>query len=146
MPSKVPKHIPLPGRDECPYCGDVAKLFQSSAHLYNGKDWGPVWECQCCHAYVGCHPGTNKALGRLANKDLRVWKMRAHAAFDPLWKYKRAQKRSGWKKARGTGYKWLAKQLGIEFDECHIGYFDIEKCKRVVEICQPHVEKLRNVS
>lgn len=30
---------------------------------------------------------------------------------------------------------WLAEQLGIERQKCHIGQFDIETCERVAEIC-----------
>lgn len=140
--ARVPKHIPLPGRDECPYCGDEAKLFESSEHIYS-KDYGPVWQCQCCFAYVGCHPGTNKALGRLANKELRGWKMAAHKAFDTLWHYK--IKKQGCRRAiaRGKAYKWLAAQMGIENNECHIGYFTVEQCRRVVEICQPIKNRLK---
>lgn len=88
-------------------------------------------------------------LGRLADAELRDWKKRAHAVFDPLWKA-RAEKRKreeGDKyydgRSRGVGYKWLAGQLGIEVKECHIGMFDVETCKRVVEVCQPHTEKLK---
>jgi hypothetical protein len=89
---------------------------------------------------VGVHKGTDKPLGRMANKELRGWKGRAHAAFDPLWKrklelYRHEGATKGW--ARGTGYKWLAGQLGIPAQECHIAMFDVEMCKRVVEVCRP---------
>lgn len=153
--AKVPKHIPILGRDPCPICEDTAKLHESSADIYGGKDYGPVWICQCCQAYVGCHPGTHKPLGRLASKPHRQLKMAAHAAFDPLWKRKAsvyikerpgASKRcmaKSYHRARGKAYKWLAEQMGIPQEECHIGYFTIEQCKRVVEICTPHVERLR---
>jgi hypothetical protein len=67
--------------------------------------------------------------------------MKAHAAFDPIWqnrfrikskldpKYKQAM-------ARGGRYKKLAEAMGMSMKECHIGMFDVEQCKRVVEICQ----------
>jgi hypothetical protein len=140
---RVPLHIPLPGRDDCEYCGDTPELHEKSEHIYNGKDYGPVWQCPLCQAYVGCHLGTHKALGRLATKELREWKMRAHAAFDPLWKVRILRRQKGWKKSRGKGYQWLAEQLGLPCDECHIGYFTIEQCKRVVEICTPYLRNIR---
>lgn len=124
----------------CPYCEFSAELQVNSADLYNGKDYGPVWLCGRCAAWVGCHPGTHIALGRLANKELRKAKMAAHAAFDPLWKTRR--KRTGDKWSRKQGYKWLAEQLGIARADCHIGMFDVETCKRVVEICKPHLERV----
>lgn len=78
--------------------------------------------------------------------------MKAHAAFDPLWeaKLRKRRKERGpeYKKvyARGSGYKWLAGQLGIPRKECHIGMFDVDMCKRVVEICAPYgKEKKREV-
>src|SRR5580698_695736 len=84
--------------------------------------------CRHCDAYVGCHPGTEMPLGRLADADLRLAKRKAHAAFDPLWK-------SGMI-SRGKCYGWLANQLGIQKIECHIGMFDIDTCCRVVEVCK----------
>ena len=39
-------------------------------------------------------------------------------------------------KARKAAYRWLSKQLGISAKICHIGMFDVETCKRVVEICE----------
>ena len=62
--------------------------------------------------------------------------MRAHAAFDPIWK-------SGTKK-RGSAYAWLADQLGIPARECHIGEFDVETCARVVQIIRAEMEKPQN--
>lgn len=153
--AKVPKHIPMPGRDDCHYCGDSCYLHETSEHLYNGKDYGPVWECACCHAYVGCHPGTHKPLGRVANKELRNWKMKAHREFDALWRKKATMQISesgteskrkmakSYGHARGKGYQWLAEQMGLTSEECHIGYFTIEQCKKVVEICEPYTMRLR---
>ena len=95
-----------------------------------------IYLCRPCHAWVGVHKGTSKALGRLANKELREAKKAAHATFDPLWKRKMKQ---GYKKhvARGKGYKWLSQQLSIDPKDCHIGMFDVDMCEKVVEICTP---------
>lgn len=132
----------------CPYCGGAAKHLTSSAEIYHGRDYGPMWVCMPCGAWVGCHKGTDRPLGRLANKELREWKVKAHAAFDPLWERKLAKRRRergpDYPKAaaRGSGYKWLAQQLGIEQKDCHVGLFDVETCKRVVEICTPYTRRL----
>lgn len=113
----------------CDYCGKVIplttgkKVYRHRPDLYEKK----FYKCWPCDALVGCHPGTEVPLGRLANKELRVAKMAAHAAFDPLWK-------SGWKK-RGSCYAWLAESLGINIKDCHIGMFDVDMCNRVVEVC-----------
>lgn len=135
----------------CPYCQNPAE-YTDSAAVYRGQSYGMVYLCRPCDAYVGVHKGTDKPLGRMANKDLREWKVKAHAAFDPLWEAKLAKRRRErgpeYKKvfARGSGYKWLAEQLGIERKDCHIGMFDVEQCKRVVEICQPIANKLRGAA
>jgi hypothetical protein len=38
--------------------------------------------------------------------------------------------------ARGAGYRWLADQLGIPKEKCHIGMFSVDTCLRVIEICE----------
>jgi hypothetical protein len=35
---------------------------------------------------------------------------------------------------RRAAYSWLAEQLGIDRGDCHIGTFDVEMCKRVIEV------------
>lgn len=117
----------------CPYCRAPAVFHKTSTHIY-GTDYGPIWVCAPCEAWVGCHPN-GAPLGRLANKALRQAKQAAHAAFDPLVTGK--MRRDGVTKnhARGSAYKWLAGQLGIDRKDCHIGMFDEATCERVVAIC-----------
>lgn len=126
----------------CNYCNAPANL-ESSIKVYR-RDYGLMYICSnypACDAYVGVHKSNNKPLGRLANKELRQWKNKAHAAFDPLWqaKYKKRLKERGadYRKsfARSSGYKWLANELNIDRKDCHVGMFDVDTCKRVVEIC-----------
>ncbi len=88
------------------------------------------WRCVPCKAHVGCHPGTVKPLGRLANAELRVWKMAAHAAFDPLWKSGQMRRRDA--------YAWLAVQLGRSEANTHIGMFDVDLCKQVVQVAEAY--------
>ena len=118
----------------CPYCGSAAELV-TGARIYPSRrdlHQKPFFACFPCGAWVGCHPGTNKPLGRLANATLRQAKNWAHEAFDPLWRNENA--------TRGDMYVWLAGQLGIPRKECHIGMFDVEMCKRVVEVCRARTE------
>jgi hypothetical protein len=51
----------------------------------------------------------------------------AHAAFDPLWK-------SG-QMSRSQAYKWLAAQMDLPPEDCHMEKFTVEQCRKVVEIC-----------
>lgn len=121
----------------CPYCARPAVLTDSA--VVYGRTFGMVWLCTPCDAWVGCHKNSknHKPLGRLANKELRHWKVRAHAAFDPLWKRK-MMAGSSKGKARNAGYKWLAKRMGIKERDCHIGMFDVEQCRQAVKICGPY--------
>lgn len=33
-------------------------------------------------------------------------------------------------------------QIGITREQCHVGMFDVEQCKQVVEICAPYTRRL----
>ncbi len=117
----------------CPYCGQPPVLVSGVVIYPHRSDlWDKsFWFCPPCGAYVGCHPGTVVPLGRLADKELRDAKMAAHAAFDPLWKRNSEGQRM---RSRRAAYRWLAEKLGVSIDHCHIGQFDVEQCRRVVEI------------
>ena len=122
----------------CDYCGEPAQLVTGKKVYPHLPGLWPkqFWRCVPCMAWVGCHRGTERPLGRLANADLRRAKMAAHDAFDRLWRAKMRRDGIPKSKARAAAYKWLANQLGIDAEECHVGMFDMETCKRVVEICQ----------
>lgn len=106
----------------CPYCSKTPKLV-------TGKELFPhlpklsskhFWQCKPCGAHVGCHPNTNRAMGPVANAELRKARTDAHTAFDPLWKLNYME--------RNAAYKWLAETMGIDAKKAHIGYFDIDQC------------------
>lgn len=128
---------------DCPYCGKPAVFQQTSAHLYHGTDWGPVYECIDCKAWVGCHKGTNEAYGRLANAELRKAKQEAHRLFDALWRSRMRTLKLSSRVARDGSYLWLARTLGITPQQCHIGMFDLDYCMRTIEACryQPIVRR-----
>lgn len=121
----------------CPYCQADA-VFTDSAEVYGGRSYGMIWLCRPCKSWVGVHKGSNHALGRLANAELRIAKQLAHEYFDPLWKKKMARDGCSKTKARRAGYRWLSKQLGIPYKKTHIGMFDVADCRRVVNLCLPY--------
>jgi DNA-directed RNA polymerase subunit RPC12/RpoP len=111
----------------CQYCGFEA-VFVDSSEVY-GKSYGMIYLCRRCGAYVGVHKGTKKPKGILANAELREWKKRAHAAFDPHWMgHHRGQ--------RDAAYAALARVMGKSKRDCHIGEFDVEDCRKVMEACE----------
>lgn len=121
---------------ECPYCDNQPKLVTGRVIYPHRTDLYKLWFYLCkCGARVGCHPGTKKPLGRLADAELRQAKSKAHLAFDPIWRDRLMR--------RKQAYKWLSNQLNIDFNDCHIGMFDVETCNRVVDICStpPDSEK-----
>lgn len=130
----------------CPYCGKWSELVTGAEIYPHRPDLRDLkfYRCEPCDAYVGCHRGTLKPLGRLADAELRHWKKRAHKAFDPIWE-ERLKKRSATDRkytkamARGGRYKRLAELLGIPRGECHIGMFDVELCKQTEALCNSGV-------
>ena len=128
MPKRVPPIVPV-----CPDCKIPAVCVDSKAIYGKHTSYGPVWACPNrpagCDCYIGCHPRSNRPLGPvLATREVRQARMRAHDAFDPMW-------RSG-KMGRKKAYSWLARRLGIHVNDCHIGHFDVAMCNRVVEACE----------
>lgn len=126
----------VPREVYCDYCGRRAEFVDSK--IVYGKSYGMMYLCRHCMAYVGVHKGTSRPLGRLADAQLRYWKKRAHAAFDPLWKYGR------FKGSRNVAYAWLAEQMGIPVEKTHIGMFDVGQCRTAIRICAQENMKWRN--
>ena len=132
----------MTGAVKCPYCQSQAELVTGKVIYPHRQDLHSLnfWRCAPCDAYVACHkPGKgygdgSRPLGRLANGTLRRAKRDAHEAFDPIWKL------GGMK--RKDAYVWLAKELGIGVDECHIGEFDADMCCRVVGISNSRNRRL----
>jgi hypothetical protein len=117
---------------KCRYCG--------SQVIFTQNKFGFIYKCIKCDAYVGVHKKTQVPLGTLANKELRHWRGMAHIHFDLLWKYKKFEMKD--KNGRHKAYAWLAKEMGIKKNDCHIARFDIDECQRVIEICLPHYKKI----
>lgn len=134
------KEAVLSGR-VCPYCWGETEYIDSS-YVY-GRSYGMIYICKPCDAYVGVHRGTDRALGRLADRELRSAKRRAHYYFDQIAKTSLINEIysdyiSGMSN-RSKAYKWLAGRLGIEERLCHIGMMDVGQCEEVVEICRPYL-------
>lgn len=108
----------------CPYCQREA-LFLTSEEFY-GRDYGSnVYLCRPCDAYVGTHKNSRTPLGTMAKPQLRKLRMQAHSLFDPLWKSRNM--------SRNDAYKWLQKNMNLSSEEAHIGMFNEEQCRIVIE-------------
>lgn len=107
----------------CPYCKGETKFVDSKV-IYKKKSFGMIYLCEACDAYVGTHKGTEKALGRLANKNLRYLKKEAHKYFDIIWQEKHEK--------RNKVYYYLSLHLKIPQKYTHIGYFSEKTCLEVI--------------
>lgn len=114
---------------KCPYCGKQAECLDSKT-IY-GKSFGMVYLCRSCDAYVGCHQGSKRPLGTLANAELRKWRHRAHSCFDWLWR-KRYFSRPG-------AYHWLSEQMNLDIRQTHIAMFNVEQCKKCIEVSRAYL-------
>lgn len=114
----------------CPDCGSDMVLRDSRFGLFYGCVRYPA--CDCTH---GAH-NDGTPLGVPANKETRQARMDAHAVFDRLWK---GATKGGKSAARKKAYRWLREQLGLSKEECHIGRFDIEMCKKVIAVCEERI-------
>lgn len=135
----------MTAQPNCPECQSLGQLVGGDVIYPSRSDLShkTFYKCPFCpDTYVGCHPGTTNPLGRMANKQLRMAKQRVHAVFDPLWEAKMGRERIAKGAARKKAYRWLAEQLNIPYDECHVGMFDAALCARAEAICRPYAQRL----
>jgi hypothetical protein len=119
----------------CPYCMSETEFVDSS--IIYGKSYGMIYLCRKCDVYCGVHKGTTKALGRIANAELRQLKKEAHKYFDIIWKENHEK--------RNNVYKYLSEYLEIPLKYTHIGMFSIETCKKVIEWSKMKLNDLRRL-
>lgn len=117
--------------------------YVDSGEIY-AKTYGMIYLCRPCNAWVGMHEGTNEAFGPVPTAKLRQLKMLAHRWFDQLAVEGLINEfyhvYMAGLSTRAKAYHWLASEMGIKPEFCHIGMFDVEQCKQVIPICQPIVE------
>lgn len=110
-------------KEVCPYCNKPA-TFSTSLQFY-GKNYGTnVYHCDDCDARVGTHGKGKRALGTLANKELRDLRMTCHRLIDPYWRTK--------KMSRRRVYERLAAFMEISAQEAHIAMFNEDQCRKVI--------------
>lgn len=117
----------------CPYCKQKTEYVDSK--IIYGKSYGFVYYCKKDAAWVGVHKGTNEALGRLANAELRDAKKQAHEYFDKIWQLKTM--------TRDEAYKWLSERIGTDPKYTHIGMFGVKTCKDVVYFSKQLLNDIR---
>ena len=84
------------------------------------------WGCSTfprCRATHGAHPD-GRPLGVPGDRATKAARIRAHDAFDPIW-------RSG-VISRSGAYRWMRRALGLSEAEAHIGRFTIAQCDALI--------------
>lgn len=132
---------------KCPVHRVPLELRESRFGPFHGC---PRWPD--CDITAGVHRD-GRLMSTPADAETRAARVRAHQVFDQLWLH--ADEGSGvWrqpepertrairqlrKEARTRAYQWLAKELGIPVEECHIGMMDAETCERVVRAVEKRI-------
>lgn len=114
----------------CPYCNKEAPWIENK-EIY-GRNYGRsymCYYCRDCDAYVGCHNNTKYPLGTMANKELRMWRIKAHEHLDRLWKDKIFKRKEVYHMLKVIFHK-----------EVHIGESNIEMCKKIIKKLQKPVQ------
>lgn len=58
----------------------------------------------------------------------KEWINKAHKSFDAIWKSGIVE--------RGLAYSWLAREMDIDYADCHFSNFSISECKHAYELCE----------
>lgn len=122
----------------CRYCGGVIRLAPARK-IYGastdrlGLAGENIYLCQNCNARVGCHKGTNRPLGNVANEVLRLKRRETHQVFDQYWQS------SGL--SRTKAYKWLTGQMNLPEKNAHIGGFEMDQCQQVIDLCEKELNR-----
>ena len=98
--------------------------------LKTGK-YGLFYSCVEYPNCDGCHGAHQQGklkgepLGIPATKETKAWRIRAHDAFDKLWKE--------WGYKRKEAYGLLQNMMGMTPEQAHIGKFNIDQCKTLIK-------------
>lgn len=87
------------------------------------------WGCEMyplCTYRIGAHP-SGEPLGTPADPETRQWRIKAHDAFDRVWKQ--------WGYTREEAYNLLSLLMNVPLKDAHIANFNLEQCKKVVAEC-----------
>jgi zinc-finger-containing domain/Topoisomerase DNA binding C4 zinc finger len=123
LSSTAPAPAPAPPSElKCPNCGAPLELKDSKFGLFYGCT---NWSRTRCRGGVSAHPdGT--PVGVPVDDATRGARIDAHQMFDQIWK--------GGRMTRKQAYLWLAEQMDLPATKAHIGLFNVEQCRRVIDI------------
>ena len=110
----------------CPECGARMILREGKHSLFYGCCKFP--QCRGTH---GAHPN-GAPLGTPADRATKDMRIKAHDAFDQLWKPLSAPY------TRAEAYLVMQSLMGMSSDEAHIGKFTAEQCQELIDRLATH--------
>lgn len=98
--------------------------------------YGTRWSCIVEGCTVVCWSGSTSTP---ADYETRQARHQVHELLDPLWEdpdgpFCEGERPNRRGVRRSRAYRWLSEQLGKELDKTHIGYFDLQECRKAIEL------------
>ena len=133
MRHKVRNALPAPIYCDC--CCSLNVELTTNDRIYGRQfgEWPYCYFCNDCKAAVGCHPGTEIPLGRMADRQTRRLRKIAHDEFDRLWR--------GGFMTRDKAYQWLAAELQIEIEQCHMSWLTKDQLKQAAQVSKVYIQQ-----
>lgn len=124
---------------QCDNCCSFNIELTTNDKIYKVKrgNWPFIYYCNDCGCAVGCHKNSFIPLGKMADRQTRRLRRKAHIEFDKLWKNGLL--------SRSKAYNWLALQLNIDYSECHISWFSKDQLKDVVTLSSDYYTKCKDI-
>lgn len=111
---------------QCPECEAPMVLRASKYGVFYGCSRYP--DCKGSH---GAHPD-GKPMGTPATASVRAARIKAHDAFDRLWKPMQSRM------TRTDAYLWMQSALGLSSKEAHIAFFNQAQCEVLIAKIEAH--------
>jgi len=90
--------------------------------------FGAFWGCTRfpeCTGTHSAHQKTGEPMGIPADAATKKARIKAHEAFDRLWKH-------GGPMTRDKAYRWMRTKLGLPVEKAHISMFDAAECEQLL--------------
>lgn len=123
----------------CGDCGAPMRLVKPGTRngeaTWKGRTFWGCTRYPACRGKHGAHQGSNLPLGTPANEATRQARMKAHAAFDQLWKQDGLM-------TRAAAYRWLTEAVGAT-EQVHIGGASAELCEQIERVSRAKLVELQ---
>lgn len=126
----MPRRVTIDGETlteadlDCPECGAFMVLDKRGGKLYYRCSTAKWSKCSGTHS---CHTD-GRPLGIPGDAPTKAARMKAHRAFDQLWKSGRM--------SRSGAYHFMQGLMRMSSAEAHIGRFTIEQCEELLALLE----------